>query len=252
MVRRRKRVGLGGAGLLLAAAVIAFTAYVVLRAVDTRERIRHTPTPPACNLGPTTAGIDVSYYQGDIAWSRVRRAGVGFAFIRVSDGATIADTKFAANWSGAKRAGVLRGAYQFFRPDENPIAQANVLIAELRKRGAGELPPVIDIEVTGGLPLSTVATNARLWIEHVRSQLGVEPIVYTNPGMWRWGGATELGRQLLWLAHYTHACPTVPPPWSRWTFWQYTDNGRVDGIDGPVDLDVFDGSPEQLRRRFGL
>jgi lysozyme len=249
MVRKRRR----GMRLsaVVAAAVIAATAYLVWRATERRERGPRTVTPPACRLDPTTAGIDVSYYQGDIAWPRVRRAGVSFAFIRVSDGATIHDSKFAANWDGAKRAGVLRGAYQFFRPEESAIDQANVLIAALRVRGTGELPPVIDIEVTGGLPLATVVANARVWIEHVRGQLGVEPIVYTNYGMWRWGGATELGRQPLWLAHYTHRCPSVPPPWSRWTFWQYTDNGRVDGIDTPVDLDVFDGTIDELRRRFG-
>jgi lysozyme len=249
MVRKRQR----GMRLpvVVAAAVIAITTFVVWRASETRQRTPRGMALPACPLGPTTAGIDVSYYQGDIAWSRVRRAGVQFAFIRVSDGATILDTKFAANWTGAKRAGVLRGAYQFFRPEESAIDQANVLIAGLRARGAGELPPVIDIEVTGGLPLAKVAANARVWIEHVRSQLGVEPIVYTNYGMWRWGGAEQLGRQLLWLAHYTEACPSVPPPWSQWTFWQYTDNGRVDGIDTPVDLDVFDGSLDELRRRFG-
>jgi lysozyme len=250
VVRRRKR---GTFGLVVAMVVIAFTAFVVLQAVQNRgRRVRRTAVPPECKLGPTTAGIDVSYYQGDITWSRVRRGGVQFAFIRVSDGSTILDTKFASNWSGARQAGVLRGAYQFFRPEQDPIVQANVLVAELRKRGAGELPPVIDIEVTGGLPLATVVTNARLWIEHVRSQLGVEPIVYTNYGMFRWGGGEPLARQLLWLAHYTQQCPSVPPPWRRWTFWQYTENGRVDGIDGAVDLDVFDGTPEELRRRFGL
>lgn len=237
-------------GVLVAAAIIAATTYVVWRAVETgTRRVGNKPVPPACKLGPTVAGIDVSYYQGDIAWSRVRRAGVHFAFIRVSDGATILDSRFAANWSGARRAGVLRGAYQFFRPEESPIDQANVLIAALRARGVGELPPVIDIEVTGGVPLATVITNARMWIEHVRSQLGVEPIVYTNPGMWKWHGAGELGRHTLWLAHYTQTCPSLPPPWSRWAFWQYTDNGRVDGIDGPVDLDVFDGTLDELRRR---
>jgi lysozyme len=250
VVRKRKR-GMR-LGVVAAVAVIAFTAFVVLQAVQTRKHVRSKPVPPECKLGPTTSGIDVSYYQGDITWSRVHRAGVKFAFIRVSDGSTILDSKFAANWSGARQARVLRGAYQFFRPEEDPIVQANVLVAELRKRGAGELPPVIDIEVTGGLPLATVVANARLWIEHVRSQLGVEPIVYTNYGMFRWGGGEPLARQLLWLAHYTQQCPSVPPPWSKWTFWQYTENGRVDGIDGAVDLDVFDGPPEELRRRFGL
>jgi lysozyme len=239
--------------MVVALAVVAFTAYVVLQAVHNRDRrMRAKPVPPECKLGPTTAGIDVSYYQGDITWSRVRRAGVQFAFIRVADGTTILDSQFAANWAGARRAGVLRGAYQFFRPEEDPIEQANVLVRELRARGRGELPPVIDIEVTSGLPLSTVVARARVWIEHVRSQLGVEPIVYTNYGMFRWGGAEPLAHHLLWLAHYTQQCPSIPPPWSRWTFWQYTENGRVDGIDGAVDLDVFDGSPDELRRRFGL
>jgi lysozyme len=249
MVRRRKRSV--RIGLVVAACIVAFTAYIVLRAARTSEPARAPkPVPPECRLGPTTPGIDVSYYQGDIAWPRVRRAGVRFTFIRVSDGSEILDTKFEANWRGAQRAGVLRGAYQFFRPEESPIAQANVLIRALRTRGMGDLPPVIDVEVTGGLPLATVAANARVWIEHVRSQLGVEPIVYTNPGMWQWRGAGELARQPLWLAHYTTQCPTLPPPWTRWLFWQYTDTGRIDGIEGPVDLDVFDGTLEELRRRF--
>ena len=249
MVRRRKRkVGLS---LFVAAAVLSFTVYVVLQARGTRERAP-APLPPDCKLGPTVAGIDVSYHQGDIVWPRVQRAGVRFAFVRVSDGTYVADPQFIANWRGAKRAGVLRGAYQFFRPELSAIDQADLMIATLRRHGRGELPPVIDIEETGGLPLATVVANARVWIERVRSQLGVEPIVYTNPGMWRWGGGSDLGKQALWLAHYTAQCPSVPPPWSRWTFWQYTDNGRVDGIEGPVDLDIFDGTYDEFRRRFGL
>lgn len=248
MVRRRKRSV--RVGVAIACAVVTVTAYAVMRA-SRSGRERRTPVPPACELGPTTAGVDVSYYQGDIAWKRVHRAGVRFAFIRVADGTDILDTKFAANWSGAKRASVLRGAYQFFRPEQSPLDQANLVIRTLRTHGAGELPPVLDIEVTGGLPLATVAANARVWIEHVRSQLGVEPIVYTNPGMWWRGGASDLARQLLWLAHYTEQCPSLPPPWTQWMFWQYTENGRVDGIDTLVDLDVFAGAPDDLRRRFG-
>jgi lysozyme len=248
MVRKRRR--LSRSSVLIAAAVIAATALVVLRAIDTRDTRDQRPALPDCPLGPTTPGIDVSYYQGDISWSRVRRAGVRFAFIRVADGATLLDTKFEANWSGAQRAGVLRGAYQFFRPNESPIDQAKVVIETLRTHGTGELPPVIDIEVSGGLPLTTVAANARVWIDHVRTELGVEPIVYTNFGVWRAGGAEPLATQPLWLAHYTNECPAVPPPWGRWTMWQYTDNGYVDGIGHRVDLDLFDGTFEDFRRRF--
>src|SRR5262245_49864735 len=125
-------------GLSVAAGIVAFTTCIVLRAGAHREPAAHRrPVPPECKLGPTTAGIDVSYYQGDISWARVRRAGVQFAFIRISDGATILDSQFATNWSGARGANVLRGAYQFFRPEEDPIAQANVLVNALRARGRG-------------------------------------------------------------------------------------------------------------------
>ena len=250
MVRKRKMRR--WSGLVGAAAVVACTAYVVMRAMENHGSRGAHPVPPACKLGPTVAGIDVSYYQDDISWPRVHRAGVQFAFIRVADGTSISDTKFEANWTGARRAGVIRGAYQFFRPEESPVDQANLVIDALRRHGRGELPPVVDVETTGGLPLATVAARARVWIEQVRSQLGIEPIVYTNPGMWRSGGAEPLARQLLWLAHYTEQCPSVPLPWSAWTFWQYTENGRVDGIEGPVDLDVFAGTLDDLRQRFGL
>src|SRR5690349_2479112 len=131
MVRRRKR-GMR-TGLFVAAGVVAFTAYIVLRATQNLPPTPRTnPVPPECKLGPTTPGIDVSYYQGDIAWSRAHKAGVQFAFVRVSDGATISDSKFEANWTGAKRANVLRGAYQFFRPEESPLDQANLLVRALR------------------------------------------------------------------------------------------------------------------------
>jgi GH25 family lysozyme M1 (1,4-beta-N-acetylmuramidase) len=91
-----------------------------------------------------------------------------------------------------------------------------------------------------------VVARAQAWIERVRGKLGVEPIVYTGSDLWRNGGAAPLGSQALWLAHYTQGCPTLPSPWTRWTFWQHTDRGTVPGIDGPVDLDLFAGTLGEL------
>lgn len=229
MVRRRKQK-VGWVAIVSVLAVIAGAVALLARRVQ-------TPALPECDIGPTTKGIDVSYYQGDISWPRVARAGVKFAYVRVADGVDIIDTKFVANWRGARDANIRRGAYQYFRANLSPTDQADVVIRMLRTHGAGELPPVIDVEETMGLPLATVAANARLWIDRVRKELGVEPIVYTNPGMWGVRGAPELASQELWLAHYTQTCPVIPPPWRRWKLWQYSDNGRVDGISGPVDLD---------------
>jgi lysozyme len=184
----------------------------------------------------------------------VRRAGLRFAFIRVADGSTLTDSRFAENWRGARRAGLLRGAYQYFRPDESAIAQADLVIRALA-RDPGELPPVIDVENTGGKAPHQIVERVGVWVDRVRDKLGVEPIVYTGPDFWTYrAGGADMTRQPLWIAHYTPTCPTIPPRWRTWTFWQHTDNGRVPGIDMAVDLDVFAGSMRELQefaRRHG-
>jgi lysozyme len=201
---------------------------------------------PSCHTGPVTPGIDVSYHQHTIDWRRVRKAGVLFAFIRVSDGSTFADPMFERNWSKARPTGILRGAYQYFRPDENAVTQADLLIEAIR-RDPGELPPVIDVETTGGRSPSQIRRAVEAWIARVRDKLGVEPIIYTGPDFWKThAGNADLTSQPLWVAHYTTGCPTVPAPWKTWTFWQYTERGSVPGITGHVDLDVFAGDFKQL------
>jgi lysozyme len=215
-------------------------------------RLGSPPDPPGalrCEPGPTTPGIDVSYHQQTIDWQRVWRAGIRFAFIRLSDGANLRDPRFARNWAEARRAGLVRGAYQYFRPDQSVDAQAELMIAAMRDRARGDLPPVIDIEVDGGLPPAAVAERAAAWIDLVKRRLGVEPIVYTGSDLWRSGGSGPLGAQPLWIAHYTPGCPALPPPWTRWTFWQHSDRGGVPGIEGPVDLDRFAGTLGELRAR---
>lgn len=232
---------------------ITFVALVVMIGVIVgylAGRDDEPPEPdlelPECQEGPTVAGIDVSYYQEKIDWKRVRRAGLRFAFVRISDGTTIADPMFNKNWSGAKRAGIVRGSYQFFRPEESATAQADIVIAAL-KFDPGELPPAIDVEADGGLRPAELAAKVRVWVDRVRTKLGVEPLIYASPEFWRekLGGADI--PQPLWLAHYTQKCPTVPAPWTRWTFWQHSKSGSVPGIYGPVDLDVFAGTLDELR-----
>lgn len=226
--------------LLLVAAGVALAVVWWLR------RGEEPAGPPTCDTGPTVPGIDVSYYQDAIAWKRVRRAGIRYAFIRASDGFDRTDERFARNWHDAKRAGVLRGAYQYFRPDQDPTAQADLLVNLLAK-DRGELPPVIDVETDGGKPPAVLVARVQTWIARVRDKLGVEPIVYTGPEFWRDRAKNaDVSAQPLWIAHYTRGCPTVPAPWTAWTFWQHTDNGRVPGIEGPVDLDLFAGTLQDL------
>ncbi len=227
-----------------------------LRLDDNAEAEAISPMDPTgvlrarvCAAGATTKGVDVSKWQGTINWTKVKNAGFAFAFIRVSDGARFPDAKFATNWAGARSAGVIRGAYQFFRPSQSVTTQANLMINAIGTYRPGDLPPVIDVEDAGGLSPATVASRVRQWADKVYAAVGIRPIVYTGKYFWRdhVGAPSSFSPNPLWIAAYTTQCPDIPGPWSRWTFWQYTDSGTVNGINGNVDTSRFNGSLAQLR-----
>jgi len=233
-------VVLVAAGVTLAAATIAIAWRLA------RGRSHEPAITLDCEIGPTTRGIDVSYYQETINWPKVKASGVEFVFVRVSDGLYFDDPMFAANWAGTKSSNLIRGAYQFFRPEQDPIEQADVLVAALLA-DPGELPPVIDVEDAGGQSPAEIARRVKIWLARVHDRLGLDAIVYTGPAFWRDSvGGAEVDRPL-WIAHYTSECPQIPAPWTSWRFWQFTASGRVPGIYGPVDLDVFRGTPDELR-----
>ncbi|MCD6497480.1 MAG: hypothetical protein J7M25_04145 [Deltaproteobacteria bacterium] len=204
----------------------------------------------------TVDGIDVSYWQGIINWDQVAGDGIVYAFIRVSDGDPsnangVADSQFDENWSHARAAGLIVGAYQFFRPNQDVIAQANFLLSKLGGAvTSGDLPPVIDVEVNGGLSDSQVVSAIQQWIDRVEGQLGVQPIVYTSASLWSQytDNSAAFADYPLWVAHYTSPSGPfwVPDAWSNWEFWQYSSSGSVAGISGNVDMDFFNGDRTAL------
>ncbi len=202
-----------------------------------------------CPDGETTYGIDVSYYQGNIDWQAVRDDGVRFAFIRVSDGTGFEDPKFQQNWEGARAAGILRGVYQFFRSDDDPIAQADLLLAHMGTLEPDDLPPVADVESTDGVGNAARVDKLRTWLDRVEQGSGARPIIYTGGYFWQDNvGTAEFNDHLLWHAGYTGGtCPsTVANQWTDWTFWQFGSTGTVAGIDGDVDENRFNGSFDDL------
>ncbi|MBN1945351.1 MAG: hypothetical protein JW797_06710 [Bradymonadales bacterium] len=200
-----------------------------------------------CADGETVPGIDVSKWQGAIDWTAVQESGVVFAFIRVSHGTNILDEYFVANWNQAAAVGILRGAYQYFSPTQDPIEQADLLLDYLETHGAGELPPVIDVEETGGQSAATIADRVGQWLEHVEAALGVRPIIYTGPYFWNTSvQSNAFSGYPLWVANWGVDCPNLPTAWSDWVFWQTSATGRIDGISGDVDTDVFNGDIDAL------
>ena len=203
-----------------------------------------------CPGGPTVEGLDVSVYQGTIDWTAVKNAGKSFAIARVSDGLNHPDTQFAANWSGIKAVGMVRGVYQYFEPAQDPVAQANLLLQKTGALGAGDLAPVIDVETMGGLSASAVNAAVSQWISTIASATGRRPIVYSSPSFWSGLGNPTVAADL-WIANWGVSCPSVPSAWSSWRLWQYSSTGTVAGISGSIDVDRFNGTLADLQAYAG-
>ena len=199
-----------------------------------------------CASGGTVRGVDVSAWQGAIAWSKVKAAGRVFAYARVSDGTKYPDSRFASNWPAMKSVGMYRGAYQFFRPGQDPTAQAKLLLSRMGTLGPNDLPPVVDVEASDGMSASTIVARLKTWLAVVEKGTGRKPVIYTASGFWSSIGNPSFAGYPLWVANWGVSCPNLPAGWKDWKFWQYTDSASVSGIGGGVDGDVFNGTLAEL------
>jgi GH25 family lysozyme M1 (1,4-beta-N-acetylmuramidase) len=206
--------------------------------------------------GPCTAGlrgIDVSTFNGAIDWGAVADGGIAFAFAKASEGLTICDDRFSDNWNEMGANGLARGAYHFFRPGDDGSRQADAFLACVGDLGAGDLPPVLDWETSDASQGSEAIASAQAFIAEIRARTGLPTVIYTDRDYWEaLDDPAQFETSSLWLASYSADCPVVPLPWSSWLFWQNTDEGAVAGVDGPVDLDSFDGTLAELRAFAGL
>jgi GH25 family lysozyme M1 (1,4-beta-N-acetylmuramidase) len=199
-------------------------------------------------------GIDVSYWEGGIDWKKVRGDGIRYMFTKATEGEGYEDPTLDENWVGAKSVGILRGAYHFFHPEMNPVKQADHFVQAVKKlKDNGELPPVLDMEVTDKQASKIIIDRAKTWLDRVQQGLGKRPIIYSSPGFLKYnfvvpGGGPPLWTKdyVLWIANYGVNQPFLPKGWLKWTFWQYSETGKINGINAAVDLDWFNGTVEEL------
>ncbi|GIO34333.1 MULTISPECIES: glycoside hydrolase family 25 protein [Paenibacillus] len=209
-------------------------------------------------------GIDVSHWQGVIDWQAVAAAGISFVFVKATQNSM--DNKFLANVRGAKAAGLLIGAYHYVDDSVTTADKARdaaqIFYNAIKAAGGPEvfdLPFVMDYESNkGGLTPAGCTAVAKAFLEEVERLTGRRPMVYTYPSfIGRFSGLTNYP---LWIARYSNQAPADASGWKRWEFWQYSDGtlggelsggGRkVAGISGPVDLNEFDGTVEQLKAKY--
>ncbi len=203
--------------------------------------VKALSAPCVPNAGSPVSGIDVSDYQGSINFAQVAGSGVRFVFAAADDG-MISRTLYPSYKAGAESAGLAFGAYDFFEPGQDPVAQANKFLADAAL-GSGNLLPVLDVEGAGGMSPSTLMEHLSAWLKTVQDALGVRPLIYTAKSIWDPDVEAGLAAEgyPLWVASWAAPPPVLPSEWSDWEFWQYSDHGSVPGISIPVDLDRFNG-----------
>jgi len=198
-------------------------------------------------------GIDISHHQTDIDWGILGRADLDFILIKATEGGDHKDTKFGEYWKRAGDLGLARGAYHYFTFCKSGREQAENFVQTVPD-GPGLLPPVIDLEYGGNC--SARPTRDELlkeigdFSEIVEHKYGSRPIIYTTRQSYADFISGALPGYLVWIRDI-YSAPQLPDG-RAWSFWQYTHRGRLWGINGFVDLDVYNGTPEEFKALLSL
>ena len=203
-------------------------------------------------MGYDIHGIDISHYQGDIDWATLRNEGtidscpIRFVMIKATEGADKVDEKFGRNFRLAREHGFMRGAYHFFSTQSTAADQARYFISNVRLEH-GDLPPVLDVEKKPkGQSREAFRSDVLTWLRTVERHYGVKPILYTYYKFkLEYLDDSLFNQYPYWIAHYYVDSVEYRGPWK---FWQHTDAGRLPGIQGDVDFNVYNGSYYDLQQ----
>ena len=189
-------------------------------------------------------GIDVSSYQGKIDWKKVKEMRedelrIRFAFIKATEGLMHVDPYFQRNWREAPKAGVICGAYHYFKPAKSGLWQAKFFLQN-GKPEKGDFPPVVDVEELNGVSPAAMRAELKAFVKHIEKQTGIKPIIYTGISFFNDYLKEDFSDYPLWIAHYYKPELKVSKE-TQWKFWQHSDIATIDGINHATDMNVFNG-----------
>lgn len=203
---------------------------------------------PVYPSGYEVRGVDISHYQHRVDWEKLRNASIdgapiSFVFIKATEGTDWYDEYFNVNFAQARRNDIIRGVYHYFKPGSDPRKQAEFYLRQVQLE-PGDLPPVLDVEESGGLTTEKLRRDVKIWLDIAEKHYGVKPILYTGYKFkLQYLSTPEFADYPYWIAHYYVQELAYK---GTWAFWQYTDLGEVSGIGGKVDLNIYNGSIDDL------
>lgn len=237
-------------GLSIVAVYIYFFYYIFVGPFGFRWRALYGDV--SYPEGYEIHGIDVSHHQGKINWQKLKNQGmidkfpVRFVMIKATEGASRIDPNFKENFFQARENGFTRGAYHFYSIYSSAEKQAEFFIKNV-KLEKGDLPPVLDVEhKPKNQTDEEFVVSIRKWLDIVENHYGVKPIIYTYYKFkTRYLNGSVFDDYPYWIAHYYVDKVEYE---GAWKFWQHTDAGRLPGIKGRVDFNIYNGSYYDLRK----
>ena len=196
-------------------------------------------------------GIDIAHYQGDIDWNKLKTAKienspVKFILIKSTEGSNQLDENFNDNFYQARENGFIRGAYHFWSNKSTPRQQAYYFLKQVHLED-GDLPPVLDVEhKPKDKSNEEFQRDILTWLHIVEDKYHVKPILYTYYKFKEaYLNTPVFDDYPYWIAHYYVEKVAYKGPWK---FWQHTDVGKLPGIKGYVDFNIYNGSYYDLRK----
>ena len=201
-------------------------------------------------LGYTVKGVDVARYQGDIDWSMISSQGIQFAFIKATEGSTYRDPFFNTNIVESRKNDIYASAYHFFSSESPGKSQALNFISVVSEYDI-DLPPVLDFEIPRDriLEKEDIIRESKEFLEELEMYFGIKPIIYTTHESFNAFLLNEFDNYSLWFRDLLKEPKIVGD--RDWLFWQYSNRGRLDGIDKQqryIDLNVFGGDLHEFNQ----
>ena len=196
-------------------------------------------------------GIDISHYQGKIDWEQLKNAmikgcPVRFVIIKSTEGSSRLDENFRENFNQARDFGFIRGVYHFWSNKSTAREQAYYFLDQVHLTD-GDLPPVLDIEhKPADKSVENFQRDVLTWLHIVEDKYHAKPIIYTYYKFKeQYLSAPVFDDYPYWIAHYYVDKVQYK---GKWKFWQHTDVGKLPGIKGYVDFNIYNGSYYELKQ----
>jgi lysozyme len=230
-------------GLLLA-------ALFVIVGVKIFRRLLNEPSGIEINKSryPIT-GIDISLHTGKINFTKIREQKIDFVYIKSSEGFTYKDKNFETNYVNARNNNIPVGVYHYFRFTNDGRAQAANFLRAIKGKEI-DLPLALDVEEWGQfrrVKREVVINEIRSFLEEMERNTSRRIIFYSNENCYRKYIEGVFDDHPIWICSFNDP----PEIEAKWTFWQHSHIGELEGAQGKVDINTFNGSREDWERYLG-